>query len=266
MCLEDNLNIMISTPLVSWLIPAHRLNDLLITAIDSCITQDFTDHEILVLCNGPKRNAIAEFLRYRYLQNTFVKIFVIDSSGIVPSLNYGLSIANGKYIARLDSDDYSHTSRLSIQLQYMKLYPQTNLISTDYAITSSTISHEFDPKDVTLGRHITRKIYYSNPIVHPSVLMLKSDVLEVGGYPNLPFAEDYGLWVKLFASDRLNVLRLPAKLIKYNQVSSSNSRNNPQAYKSQMMAASFAFGGTKNPLWLLSALYFLSRYALASFH
>jgi len=247
--------------LVSWLIPTHKYSKLLIKSIDSCIQQSYLcEYEILVIVNGPTRHFIASELHKLY-SPTHPQLRVLVSSlvGLVPALNQGIQEAKGKYIARLDGDDYSCESRLEVQLKIMK-GGNYNLVHSQYYLHEKGQPQEC--RQPWIWRYLEDEValYFLNPICHPSVLLLRSDILSVGGYPSYRYSEDYGLWLRLKCAGLLRSKRIHHPLIYYNIESCSGSRRNPKAYMGQAQAALDAFAQTLSVLWLATFIISCFRY------
>jgi glycosyltransferase involved in cell wall biosynthesis len=131
---------------------------------------------------------------------------------LVASLNKGLSIAKGKYIARMDADDISLPERLTIQANFMEQHPNIAVCGTWMQMFGNV-----EPKILCFPEQpeiIKCFMLFTNCVVHPSV-MLRRDILDGNfGYSDLyPHAEDYGLWVKV--ANKHGIANIPQALLKY---------------------------------------------------
>jgi glycosyltransferase involved in cell wall biosynthesis len=90
--------------------------DWLRQSIDSILNQSFTDYEFIIICDNPRYEEGMELLKkYANSDRRIILLFNNENIGLTKSLNKGLEIARGKYIARMDADDISKPERLTRQ-------------------------------------------------------------------------------------------------------------------------------------------------------
>lgn len=107
----------ITTP-ISVILPVYNEScDFLSKAIESVLNQTFQDFELIIIDDGSDSNSIEVAVK-KYNDNR-VK-YVRKEHGFIDTLNLGLSISTGQYIARMDSDDIMHPDRLKIQYELME--------------------------------------------------------------------------------------------------------------------------------------------------
>ena len=97
-------------PVVTVLMPVYNAEEYLVEAIESVLNQTFRDFEFLIINDGStdrSEKIIKTFTdeRIRYIRNS-------KNLKIVQTLNKGLALAKGIYIARMDADDISLPLRL----------------------------------------------------------------------------------------------------------------------------------------------------------
>lgn len=185
---------------VSIVLPVHGDAPFLKETIDSISNQDAKalKMELIIVLDRPSpptRN---------FCTNTSLKIenlVIVETlnPGIVSALNIGLKEARGKYIARIDSDDRMHHSR--IRLQYIELEKNADLVCVGTQVqlideSGKSIGESHYP---TKPSDISRVLPFRNCISHPSVMMRKDSLKQIRYY-NLEFegCEDYDLWLRLF--------------------------------------------------------------------
>ncbi len=182
-------------PMVSVLMSVYnaRENELR-QSIESILNQTFTDFEFIIINDGSTNNAEDVILSYgdrriRYYENEM-------NIKIIASLNRGLKLCRGKYIARLDSDDYSGLTRLEKQVAYMEAHPDVGGLGTFFKRlhTGEEIALPIDPQDVTL---LTR--YVKGCISNPSGMIRRSVIVEnnLEYNKNCLHAEDFKFWADL---------------------------------------------------------------------
>jgi len=209
-----------SNPLVSVLMPAYNAERYIGEAIESILNQTFDDFELVVVndCstdNTPK--IIEDFAendgRIRVLHNE-------KNLKLSRSLNRGIQVARGKYIARMDADDISLPGRLESQVKYMEENPEVGVSGGTMIIINETNAVIGKRRYWTGDEEIRKRIFRFSPFCHPAIIIRKS-VLKKSGLYNHYYnpAEDYDLYFRIGQCAKFGNLREP--LIKYRVVSGS---------------------------------------------
>ena len=108
--------------LVSVILPAYNAQDTIAESIDSILNQSFRDFELIVINDGSTdatEKVIAQYddSRIRYFANP-------GNQGLIYTLNRGLELSQGKYIARMDADDISLPARFEKQVRILEEHPE----------------------------------------------------------------------------------------------------------------------------------------------
>jgi len=134
------------------------------------------------------------------LGKTLVIIDLKQNTGLGKALNIGLQQCQYDLVARMDTDDIALPVRFETQI---KIFEQEKI-----DICSSWVS-EFDDDESTIISYrkvpethdaIVKFAKKRNPLNHPAVMYRKSKVLEAGGYKEMPWFEDYYLWIRMILS------------------------------------------------------------------
>jgi hypothetical protein len=180
------------------------------SAMDSILAQSFTDFEFLVIddCSQDDTPAILRSYhdeRIRVFRNP-------ERLGLTTSLNLGLKMARGHYLARQDADDLSFPNRLERQLAYLMEHPGTALLGT-WAETLDKDGRGVGEICPNLSGALLKWVMlFKNRITHSSVIFDKEIVLQMGGYSDsMPIAQDYDLWCRLMNTYPIAIL--PEKLV-----------------------------------------------------
>ena len=91
---------------ISVVIPSYNSAEYLHECIDSVISQDFKDIEIICVNDGSKDNTAEIFEEYKAKDDRITIVSFKKNGGLSNARNAGLKIAKGKYIIFLDSDDF----------------------------------------------------------------------------------------------------------------------------------------------------------------
>ncbi len=176
-------------------------------SIQSCLTQDHLK-EIVVVDNG-SRDSTALLVQKLSLVDSRVKFVKCEARGIANALNYGIAIASGVFIARLDADDLMCPTRLSAQVDFINAHSDCLVVGSQISLFSGSqiLGVSSYP---TSAKSISRMLSIRNPVAHPSVLIRKSALEMNGGYyPESEGAEDLDLWIRLSKVGKIYNLPLP---------------------------------------------------------
>lgn len=164
-------------------------------AVDSILDQTFTDFEFIIINDGSNDDTRQILDSY---SDPRVHLISQQNQGLVASLNNGLKIARGKYIARMDADDISHPDRLEKQFQYCEAHPGVGILGTAFAMinedTGKVLGFQYPP---CLDIDLKRALFVRNPFGHGSMLLRRDILVKYGQYEDVGPIEDYYLWMKL---------------------------------------------------------------------
>jgi glycosyltransferase involved in cell wall biosynthesis len=201
-------------PLVSINIATYNRGNFIVEAIESVLTQTFTDWELIIVddasTDGTKA-VIAPFLkdpRIKYFRNDV-------NLNISLTRNRGLEESRGEFIAILDSDDlWSDKQKLAEQVDFLKTHPDHALVGTG-VIKIDIKGNEITRFQNPLTDHKIRStILAKNPFAQSSLLYRRKAALDAGGYnPSINGIEDYDLWLKIGLKWRF--ANLPGYFLKY---------------------------------------------------
>jgi glycosyltransferase involved in cell wall biosynthesis len=121
------------------------------------------------------------------------------NGGITKALNLGLAKCQAPLVARQDADDWSAPTRLEVQLQHLRSNPHLSLVGSDM-FTVDAEGRVLGLYEKPRGQNLHDMMPVGCPLVHGSVVFVKSHVMMLGGYdPNgeYPYAEDYHLWARM---------------------------------------------------------------------
>ena len=199
------------SPIVSILMPVYKTAPYLREAMDSILSQTFTDYELIVL-NDCSPDDADEILN-SYLDPRIVRYKGEKNVGLSNILNVGLEMARGKYIARMDSDDLSYPDRLRIQVEYLESHPDIDLVSVGmqlFGAKDDVWVREPNPEKVKINA------LFHSPILHASS-MWRRERFEENGLrfrQEMVPSEDYDLWTRALVKG-LKLVNLRQVLYKY---------------------------------------------------
>ncbi|MDH4185749.1 MAG: glycosyltransferase [Nitrospira sp.] len=181
-------------------------------AMRSVLGQTFTDFECIVVDDGSKDGTDVILDRYQR-QDSRICLSRSDGNGLSHALNYGLKLARGTYVARMDADDVSLAGRLAAQVQLMEARPEVGVCGTWIKTFGMGLGEvrRYPTDDAT----IRSWLLFESVLAHPSV-MIRRDLFASAGLvydTAMLHAEDYDLWVR--ASQHTQLANVPEVLVRY---------------------------------------------------
>ncbi len=189
---------------VTVLMPVYNAEKYLAEAIESILGQTFRDFEFLIINDGSTDGSL-EIIK-SYTDSRIRLINNEENLKLIATLNKGIELAKGKYIARMDADDISLPQRLEKQYAYMEAHPEVGLLGS--YIRTVGLENNYDVHFKTTHDEIKFKLFFDTHFPHPAALIRKSVLTD----NNLVFekeyihAEDYALWNKMAEVTKLSIL------------------------------------------------------------
>lgn len=219
---------MIRQPLISVLMSTYiEPTDWLHQSIDSILNQTFKDIEFIIICDNPKHIEAVSLLRqYAAEDSRIVLLFNEENIGLTRSLNKGLQIAKGKYIARMDADDVSDVRRLQVQYDFMEANPDITICGTGRRILNGDKKSSKRYNTYTTHHEILSVFVLISAFVHSTVLF-RRDVFDKGMRydETAECVEDYDLWERMIERG-YRFANIDQPLISYRESGQQVSRRN----------------------------------------
>lgn len=183
-------------PMISVILPAYNAADTIAETIQSILDQDFRDWELLVINDGSKDDTVeivSSFSdeRIRLIHND-------ENKGLIYTLNKGIELARGPFIARIDADDIALPNRFAKQVDFMNNNPNVIVCGTfmkSFGNVKKSRIISFECENDSIKDNFPIRTAFG----HPSVMIRKSVLLDTGikyDY-NYKCAEDMKLWLDL---------------------------------------------------------------------
>ena len=199
---------------------------LLRESIESILNQTFKDFEFIIILDYPDNNLHKKIIEeYSKIDNR-IRFFVNEKNlGLTGSLNRGLSLAKGEYIARMDADDISLPNRLEKQIEYLNKYSHDLIGGITQMIDEEGNSIYSIQKVPTDFNKIKKALRYGQCIAHPTWLGKKEVFDCLNGYRNIPLCEDFDFTLRAVLNG-FKISNLNETVLKYRMTKNSISRNN----------------------------------------
>jgi len=186
-------------PLVSIVIPTYNRKSTIQRALESVFSQSYSNMEIILVDDGSTDGT--DKITFEFARNNPGMVVIKNevNLGIVKSLNRGIDAAKGKYIARLDDDDYWCDNQ--------KIEKQTNFLedNRDYVLVGGK-AREVNSEGKETGMYlvpekdvdIKGRILFGDAFIHVTVIFRKEAWKKTEGYDkNFEGIEDWDLWLKM---------------------------------------------------------------------
>jgi len=185
-------------PLVSVIMPAYNAEKFIGEAIESILNQTFKDFEFIILDDCSKDKTWEIIKDYAKKDERIVAVKNEKNLKISATLNKGILLARGKYISRMDADDWSYPQRFEKQINYLEGNSAVVLLGSVIEVADSTmrvLNLRRYPLDDTSIRSTLLK--YST-FAHPSVTYRREEAVKCGMYnTNLYDSEDYDFYFRI---------------------------------------------------------------------
>ena len=189
--------------------PVYNREEYLSLAIDSILNQEYSDFELIILLEHGCNNNCKEIV-FGYTDERIRVVENKEKLGLPQSLNKGILLAKGEYIARMDSDDISYPQRIGLQVKYLDTHKDISLVGTLSRINGSFFKKTYSPEK---SCEIKFEAFFLNPFVHPSVMWRKVDFMKNNFFYKNVDAEDYELWTRVV--EKLKCYNLQKYLLFY---------------------------------------------------
>lgn len=218
--------------LVTVLMPIFNSEETLAETLDTIWGQTYTQFELLAIDDGSTDHSLT-ILKDAQTKDNRVRILMPGRVGLVNALNLGLQAATGSYVARMDGDDRMHPERLQKQVAILDTRHEIDLVACQVDLFPvEEVKKGFSEymawqNNCISGQDIDAEIYWEAPFVHPSVMFRRARILELGGYRQGLFPEDYDLWLRMNQA-RCQFYKIPQVLLFWREHADRLTRTDPR--------------------------------------
>lgn len=197
-------------PEITVLMPVYNAAEYIRETINSVLNQTFTDFEFLIINDGSTDES--ESIIKSYSDPRIRLVNNEQNMKLIATLNKGIELAQGKYIARMDADDICLPTRLEKQYQAMEANPDVALCGTGIKMMGKKFFQPVVIKEPEVIRNVMRAY---NVFFHPTVMFRRSILMEEGYRynPNYLHAEDYQLFQLM--SEKHKLMNVDETLLLY---------------------------------------------------
>lgn len=226
--------------LVSVILPVYNGEKYLREALDSIVNQTYRNIEIIIINDGSQDGTVSILEEY-VKKDSRIVLISRENRGLVASLNEGIKIARGEYIARMDADDISHLDRFEKQVDYLNMHKDIYLLGSNYnLIYENNLSEERKKRHDGTHRRSLPSIDRDNcflstnetmKFIHPTIMMRRELFDIVGLYRDFKI-EDLELYFRVGAKG-LGIAKIEEPLLEYRAREESKSWADTRAEQSK---------------------------------
>lgn len=214
-----------NNPLVSVVMSVFNTEKYAGEAIESILNQTYSYFEFIIVDDGSTDASLRIIKKYAD-EDKRIRIYINDKNiGLAKSLNKGIDISRGEYIARMDADDVSMPDRFGKQVAYLMDHPEICILGGQIKFIGSSN----DDFHYAIEKELLRwQLLLNIPIIaHPTVMMKRQPIIAAGKYSeSYLHAEDRALWNNLYIQHEFPAANLPDIVLHYrihgNNVSAKN--------------------------------------------
>ena len=215
---------------ISVVMAAFNAEKYLREAMDSILAQTYGDLELIVLDDKSTDGSLQILKEYAAADPRVVVLENEQNMGLTKSLNKGLAVAKGEYIARMDADDISVPDRFAKQVAFLDSHPDYSFVSC----IGRYIDEEGREEQLRLFPETHEEICAMMPkvdaVMHPGVMFRREDIARIGNYcEDFRVVQDYDLWFRGMAAG-YKFYNIQEPLVLFRRNDSYNTRKS-KAYR-----------------------------------
>jgi glycosyltransferase involved in cell wall biosynthesis len=244
---------------VSILLPVFNAERTLAACLRSIRRQSESAWDCVLLDDGSEDRSLALALSQAGDDSRF-RVERLTHRGLVPTLNAGLELCRGEFVARMDADDIMHRHRLREQLAllradnrlaaagcHVRMFPRGRL-------GKGTLDYERWLNSIDSPRRLLEEAFVECPVCHPTLIVRRALIRKLG-YRDQGWPEDYDLLLRLLAAgERIGMLA--RRRLLWRQQPGRLSRSSPvygrerfAECKAAFLSSSFLADARRYVLW-----------------
>lgn len=220
-------------PKISVIMSVYNGSRYLREAIESILNQTFTNFEFIIINDCSTDNSWEILTEYSN-KDRRIRLFNNEENiGLTKSLNKGINLARGEYIARQDADDVSLPQRFDKQVALLDSYPDVVLVSCDIEVINSEgyfvkkEQRSCDPQWISWYM-----LFYNHIGGHSQVIFRRKTAMGLGGYSeSYRYSQDYEFWCRIVRVGNIVILpEILHKLRRHNKGITAEKRSEQLDY------------------------------------
>lgn len=244
-----------TAPAISVIMPVYNGEAFLAEAIESILNQTFADFEFIIV-NNASTDGTPEILAAYSARDARIRVHLQEKRGVAHAVNLAVSLATGRYIARMDADDIALPARFQQQFDFLENHPEIGLLGGAMAIMTA----KGEPADVVKppcsDSEIRSAMERGNVMLSPTVIMKRNIALSIPSRQQLRGAIDYDFFLR--ALQHCQFANLSEVVLQYrihgNQVSITQMKSQVMSVLAARAAVALRKSGQPDPLDTVSEI------------
>jgi len=214
--------------LVTIILPFYNAEKTLDRAISSIAEQTYQNFECILINNNSKDSGTKIAEDWQKKDSRFI-VICEKEQGVVFASNAGSVIAKGKYICRMDADDWCFPDRLERQVRFLEENPDFGVVAglveyVGHHDNTQGFSRYVDLiNSIQSYQQISNRRFIESPVVNPSAMWRREVADNLGMYRDGNFPEDYELWLRWLGAG-IKMCKIPEYVLKWHDSDSRLTR------------------------------------------
>ena len=199
-----------SIPTLSVIIPAYNVKPYIHEAVESALTQSFTDLEVIVVDDGSTDGTMEALQSFNDPRLRRIEQL---HAGLASTRNSGIQVARGTYLGFLDGDDLWAENKAERHLEFLRNHPEVDL-TFSFARMIDESGKQLSPRSDTRGEICFQDLLIRCP--HCNAVLRRETIERAGLFdPDLAGSEDLDVWLRIAMQRKGNIYCIPEFLAFY---------------------------------------------------
>lgn len=199
-------------PFVSVIMPAYNSEEYIVEAIVSILNQTYKNFEFIIIDDASLDKTIDIIKNFQKKDKRIILVKNRENIGVTKSLNKTLRRAKGKYIIRMDADDFAYPNRFIQQVNIMERHPEVVVSGSYIEVCNKDLKTKYIRKYHLDDKSIRKHIFRYSPFAHPATIW-NAKILKKEQYDDrIVVSQDYELYFRVGIKGKF--MNLPKSLLK----------------------------------------------------
>ncbi|WP_346861988.1 glycosyltransferase [uncultured Draconibacterium sp.] len=217
-----------NNPEISVVLPFFNAENTLQAAIDSILSQGFTNFELLLVDNNSTDGSY-EIAEKSANSDSRIILLKETKQGVAHAMNCGLQNARGEFLARMDADDISFPTRFEKQIHFLNAHPEIDFVGSEVKYVPHNKNTAGFKRFVArvnsfhTAKEIENKRFIEIPVVNPTLLFRRELFEKYGACLDGDFPEDYEMQLR-YLDAGVKMAKIPEPLLEWHDYSTRLTR------------------------------------------
>lgn len=217
-----------ANPFVSVIMPVYNSESFVEKAVRSILNQTYKNFEFIIIDDASTDNTLSILKKLKKKDRRIILIQNKENLGVTKSLNKGLELAKGKYIIRMDADDWAYPKRFQFQVELMESHPEVVVSGSYIEICDNSLKTKYIRKYHLDDANIRKHIFRYSPFAHPATIWIAKIMKKERYRETIPTCQDYELYFRIGKIGKFMNLDKPLLKLRMHERSISRVKNDLQ--------------------------------------